>query len=225
MRTRRIARARRQSGPPSGSCTESRAIATTISPLTAMIRNTISATSGRFRRTNPGSTSMPTETKNKPAKRSRNGRASATTRCDRSDSPMIRPAMKAPSAREMPNAAARRAVPRASPTTPRRKISRLRVRDRASKTGGRSRRPRGRTIARKTNALPIARISSSPIPPVVARLVRMTTNRIVPRSWTVDQARATCACSVSVSPRSPRTLPSTVLELLERTAPRKTDSS
>ena len=75
-----------------------------------------------------GSNSMPTETKNKTAKASRNGSVSSAACWLSADSLMIIPAKKAPSAKETPNSsAAAKAAPSAMTKTESRNSSRLPV--------------------------------------------------------------------------------------------------
>ena len=78
------------------------AITAEMTPLARMIRNTVTSSNGRCRATKPGSTSIPTETKKRPAKISRSGMMSPRIWCERSDSPTTIPATKAPSASDSP---------------------------------------------------------------------------------------------------------------------------
>ena len=96
------------------------ALPTTTTPLT-------SAMVAAFETSAPGSMSMPTETKNSEAKRSRRGNVSAMTCARYSDSPTTRPARKAPKASDSPANWVSTAVPSARPTTPSRNNSRVRL--------------------------------------------------------------------------------------------------
>ena len=131
-----------------------------------------------------GSNSMPTETKNSTAKASRSGSDSSAARWLNSDSRIIMPAKKAPSAKDTSNSmAAPKATPTAMATTPRVNSSCEPVRATHHSSLGSSRRPT--TSISTTKAVTLARV----MPTVV---------QISP-AWGATAASPPCALSTPAS--------------------------
>ena len=195
-------------------------------PFTRTIKPSVATTSGTFWTMKNGSTSIPTETKKRPARMSRSGSISPRIWCERSDSPTTTPAMKAPRAIEIPNSDETNAAPRATAPIERMKTSRLRSRAIRSNSSGSTYRPNGIRITRKSAARPSSQASSAPTASLPwDSVVSRTTRAMAARSWTVAQANASRPNSTPVWPRSSSTLLRTVVEEIATTAPKNSDSS
>jgi hypothetical protein len=189
-------------------------------PFTTTIIATVSRTRAQESTIDDGSISIPIDTKKIPENTSRIGAASPRMRCDRSDSPTTTPVRNAPSASDTPSSDAPPAIASASVTTASAKNSRLRNAEARRRSRGRSQNASGMTTTKKTAALP----SSGPAPPDFGEeSARIATIATLEMSCTEDHASASRAWRVSISPRSESTLPSTVLDELEITAPKAYD--
>ena len=183
------------------------ALAKTTSTTTAAMASGISIRAD-------GSSSMPTDTKNRTAKASRSGRASAAAWWLRSDSPTTAPARNAPSANETPKTVDdRNAKPIAMASTARVNSSfepsfETRVRRRGTRrvpatTMTTTKRAALPSPSAMLPSVPSASVGAEDVPPrsgaIVGSSTRMT---IVTRSSTISQPIAILPWAVSSSPRS-----------------------
>ncbi len=191
--------------------------------LTTIATTSRASSAGQSAAMAAGSRSIPTETKNRTANRSRNGVISPAAWCDSSDSLTISPATNAPSARDRPNTADdRKAASSAVANTDSRNSSgdpsRLTVRN----SHGSMRVPT--TYASPRNSAVRSNVSSTgpARSPPSANGSRSAIRRIVTRSWTTIQPTAVRPWRLSSSPRSWSTLSTTTVELMATAAPTTT---
>ena len=189
------------------------ALPSTITPVSA-------STGPRWAQTAAGFTSIPTDTKNRTAKASRNGSTSAPTWWLSGDSLTTTPARNAPRASETPNsAAALSAVPSDTVRATRRNSSRDRVRAMRRSTQGTARAPS--SSIRATKAAALSRVTPSPGPAAPAGVIagRISRSSTAARSSTTSQPTATRPARLSRRPSSMKARRSTTVLVIEIARP------
>ena len=202
-----------------------------------MTSTTDSTRSGSVHST-AGSNSMPTETKNSTAKASRSGSVSSAARWLNSDSRIIIPAKKAPSAKDTSKSlAAPKATPIAVATTPSVNSSCEPVRATHHSSRGSSRRPTTSISTTKAATLasvrPMALHSAADPPAAAASVVpeagapsrpesagSSTSTSTITRSSTTSQPTAMRPCSDFSSPRASSARSSTTVLATDRHSPK-----